>query len=755
MGHLRMAAWLASGALGAALLAAPVLGQDQVRFDHDAVVRATIRNGWDLQLMRSLSDDPWSEGEGVGPVDYRVARESLTTMDAAGIAYRVLIPNVQLLIEAERARLAGAAQGRAWFDDYKTYDQISAYADTLVALNPQVAQRVTVGSSLEGRSIFAIKIGKATGGTKPGVIFNGCQHAREWISPMTNMFIADALVRGYGTDARITGLLDTADVYVVPIVNPDGYVYTWSTNRLWRKNRRNNGDGTFGVDLNRNWGYQWGGEGASTSTSSDTYRGTGPFSEPETAALSAFIAARPSLVSHIDFHSYSELILSPWGYTSALPSNHARFVELNTGMQDAIRNVHGLTYTAGPTYTTIYPASGVSSDWTAGARGMLGWGIELRDTGTNGFVLPPDQIVPTGEENLAAVLYLIEQTTAPMTIGFPSGRPVNVQAGAPTPIEVSLSSGTQTYQGGTGKLYYRFGVGGAYVPINLTLVSGSTYRATIPGAACGATLSYYVEASTTAATVVRSPSNAPASVYAAGVQSTLFADGFETNQGWVVGSAQDNASTGVWVRADPVGTAAQPEDDHTASGTQCWVTGQGAVGGGIGDNDVDGGQTTLTSPALGLAGQSDAVISYWRWYSNNQGSNPSSDTFLVDVSANGSTGWVRVETVGPSGAEASGGWYAHQFRVGDFVTPTGATRVRFIAQDQGGGSIVEAALDDFAVALVCPPCPGDWNGDGTADDFDYFDFLNAFFAGEADFNGDTTTDDFDFFDFLNVLNAAC
>ena len=136
---------------------------------------------------------------------------------------------------------------------------------------------------------------------------------------MTGMFLADRLVESADTDPRVHALLSRAEIFVIPVVNPDGYFFTWSdsANRLWRKNRRNNGDGTFGVDNNRNWGYEWGGAGASTQTSSETYRGTGPFSEPETAAMRDFFNARPNIVSNIDFHSYSQLVLSPWAYTVA------------------------------------------------------------------------------------------------------------------------------------------------------------------------------------------------------------------------------------------------------------------------------------------------------------------------------------------------------------------------------------------------------------------------------------------------------
>jgi hypothetical protein len=177
----------------------------------------------------------------------------------------------------------------------------------------------------------------------------------------------------------------------------------------------------------------------------------------------------------------------------------------------------------------------------------------------------------------------------------------------------------------------------------------------------------------------------------------------ETDEGWLVGALDDTATTGIWERVNPVGTEAQPEDDHTLLGVTCFVTGQGAVGGGLGDNDVDGGKTTLVSPVLDLSGLSDPAIGYWRWYSNDKGAAPGADVFQVDISNDDGASWTPVETVGPSGPETVGGWLYHSVPVSDFVTPTAQVRLRFIAEDAGSGSVVEAAVDDVLV-IDCVDC---------------------------------------------------
>ena len=155
---------------------------------------------------------------------------------------------------------------------------------------------------------------------------------------------------------------------------------------------------------------------------------------------------------------------------------------------------------------------------------------------------------------------------------------------------------------------------------------------------------------------------------------------------------------GTYVSAIPV----QPEDDHTADpGITCYVTGQ-SLGGSAGASDVDGGKTTLLTPLLDLSAANDAIISYWRWYTNDEGAAASTDVFTVDVTDDDGDNWINVETVGPVGPEASGEWFYHEFRLSAFVDPTAQVRVRFVASDEGAASLVDAAVDDFTVsALVC------------------------------------------------------
>ncbi|MCC7015268.1 MAG: choice-of-anchor B family protein [Planctomycetes bacterium] len=251
---------------------------------------------------------------------------------------------------------------------------------------------------------------------------------------------------------------------------------------------------------------------------------------------------------------------------------------------------------------------------------------------------------------------------------------------------------------GSERLNYDAGAGTVSVP--LANLGNGNYDVSFPALNCGSTVSWYLSAqSTNGLTWTYPESGAAAPVestvaYASTITTQL---DMETASGWTSGDTGDNATSGQWTRVDPNGTAAQPEDDHSVTGGVCWVTGNAAAGASVGTADVDGGTTTLKTAVYDLTGYSDPVIGYWRWYSNNQ-NGVVDDTFYVQVSNGGL--WNTVETVGPSSAEAQGGWYYHEFHVNQFVAPSATVQVRFRASDLGTGSIVEAAIDDFVIRNV-------------------------------------------------------
>jgi len=373
-----------------------------VHFHDHKVIQVKITSQLQREIIAVLGADVWShESELViGANDIMVNSAQEEIIKNMGVEYEVSINDVEeLLSNARNTRARLASQPLAsWYDTYHNLDEIRAHYLALVSAYPSLSSfNASIGSSIEGRTLFAVKIGSPTATKK--IYFEGGQHAREWIGHATTAYIAEQLLTTYATDPNTKLLLDNIQFVIVPIVNPDGYVFTWASNRLWRKNRRANTGGSYGVDLNRNWDDHWGGDGSSRIPSSDTYHGTAPFSEPETKAASNYYIANGPYVGAIDYHSYSQLILRPYGWTTQPPPNEALAKLVGDGIRDTILSVHNISYTSEPSWQ-LYYTSGTAQDWFyAAGKAPLAYTIELRDTGRYGFELPPDQIIPTGQEN--------------------------------------------------------------------------------------------------------------------------------------------------------------------------------------------------------------------------------------------------------------------------------------------------------------------------------------------------------------------
>jgi len=352
-------------------------------------------------LVLDVARDVWSESTLADPLVVVIDDEGRKTLRASGIATQTVVEDIDAAAAAERARLDSPQARRPgdFFSEYRRFEAIDGYLDRLDAVQPDLTQIEPLGTSVEGRPIRALRISNAALDA-PAYVINGGQHAREWISVATTTCIADRLVRGYGSNAEITALLDEMQVYVVPVVNPDGYEYTWDRDRYWRKNRRDE----HGVDLNRNFPVAFGRKGSSDQPASPIYRGTHPFSEPESQALRGLLRRVPVSL-HIDYHSFSQLVLHPWSHTAEPAADRGRLAALADAMASAIYATHGKRYKV-IDGAKLYPASGTLMDWVYGEREAASFVVELRPARGDGFVLPPEQIVPTCEESLAATLAL-------------------------------------------------------------------------------------------------------------------------------------------------------------------------------------------------------------------------------------------------------------------------------------------------------------------------------------------------------------
>jgi hypothetical protein len=379
------------------------------------VVRVPVDAPEDVSRLSEVGD-LWSE---------HVSDSAVVRVDRAELAaigpHEVLIPDVQ---QAVRASFATGTGTPSFWDDWRDLDEIEQHLQELDGLSDEAAL-VVIGTSLEGRDILALEISRpGAPADRLGVLISGTQHAREWVAASTTLWMAEHLVLGSGLDPEVDALLDQWRFVLVPVANPDGYDYTWTTDRMWRKNRRDNGDGSYGVDLNRNWDLAWGSVGASGAGSSENYEGSAPFSEPETAALSAYLASRPQIGMYLDLHSFGQLVLHPFGFTSVLAADDAALAAAGAEAALQMGALGGATWNAGPFYTRLYPASGVALDWAYVRHGANAWLLELPDRGQYGFLLPADQIVGVAEETWAGMVALtaaarprLHLELSPMTAG--------------------------------------------------------------------------------------------------------------------------------------------------------------------------------------------------------------------------------------------------------------------------------------------------------------------------------------------------
>ena len=314
-------------------------------------------------------------------------------------------------------------------------------------------------------------------------------------------------------------------------------------------------------------------------------------------------------------------------------------------------------------------------------------------------------------------------------------------------MRVLINDVTTTHVAGSERIHYRRGNSGAFHAEPLGHgAAPNEFIATLPGGICGQ-VQYYLSVQGTDGTTYAYPPSAPATPFfiasTGGVLSqSLLSDDFESDQGWTESFTQigTRAVSGQWVRGEPIGTAAQPEGDSTSdAGASCYFTGQGTVGGGVGQADIDNATVYLESPTFSLVGASDGHVRYWLWYTNDAGAAPNADSFRVDASSNGGATWATVETVGPS-TPMPHAWYQHDLDLS--ATPglafTSAMKIRFVAEDAGTGSVVEAAVDDVQISRVTCPCPADVDDgsgagvpDGAVEIGDLLYYIGRYEAGDA------------------------
>ncbi|KAF2363215.1 Carboxypeptidase activation peptide [Trinorchestia longiramus] len=342
-------------------------------------------------------------------------RQVKEVFDDVQLRYNVVIDDLQKEIEMENVNDGFLLDNRfghpmTW-QQYHSFEDMAHYMYYLEQTFPRNVQVLNIGSSFEGRDLLVAKVSTAEFGntSRPAIWIDGGLHAREWISPAVVSYFLQRLVELPGS---YSPLVDTFDWYIMPMVNPDGYEYSRSHDRLWRKTRSKTPESPcYGVDANRNFGFKWNTGGTSGNPCSDTYRGAAPFSELETRALRDFLQEHKQEIEvYLSIHSYKQLWMYPWGYTKAPLSSPAN-AHVATVATDAI-NVFAHTdeYQHGRMADQLYVTSGSSNDYAYGALGIpYSFALELRDRGEHGFLLPRDQIEPTAEETSIGLFAMAQQ----------------------------------------------------------------------------------------------------------------------------------------------------------------------------------------------------------------------------------------------------------------------------------------------------------------------------------------------------------
>jgi hypothetical protein len=723
---LSLASLLVLGPITTAQDAPSARGDDPTHAPTHALVHVVLDGPADARALAGLGVDLHC-GASVVSEDGRTLQVVIPTavldaLEGTGLAHRVVVEDLGAQIQARLATQAPAPDapappggpnlvppfGQGSLAGMYTWSEVESVLDQLTSAHPAITtDKVSLGSTSEGRPIWMIKISDNpdVDENEPEVRVDAMHHAREPQSMMSTIWFVSWLLEGYGTDPLATYLVDEREIYVIPVVNPDGYVHNEVTEPggggLWRKNRFDNGDGTTGIDLNRNYPYEWGYDdfGSSPFTDSITYRGSAPASELETQHMLAFIGQR-DFVAALSNHSASNVWLRPWGYEGTAPlPNQAAYDEIgDAATPDGWPHDTGLA-------TLGYPANGVTNDTDQGTHGIMSWTPEIGASG-DGFWPDLDRIIPLAEEVMPGMAATVAAAGAWLRVldvteaeegdgdGF-------VEAGETLAVSVDLRNS---------------GLAGTGTLVDLALSSSSPFATVTTGAASlpamasfssadnhGNPLRLTVDAGTPAGTVIdyeltvtaEGYGQVLAGTFVAGKSRPFLVDDVEVDLGWQAGVTGDTATTGVWERGDPIGISngtgeLQPEDDHTTGGTQAFLTGNGSTS--AGGDDVDDGHTTLISPAFDLSGTGPATLSYARYYALQS---VFDDQFEVSISNDDGQAWTALETLTTN----ENTWQTPSFVVSDVLPQTDRMRLRFVAGDDPNNSLVEALVDDLRIDL--------------------------------------------------------
>lgn len=659
----------------------------------------------------------WSAGvdyEGVtgkigGLMEFVIGPEERTELDRAGIIYEVVIPDLASFYEERLSLPLERPEGFGYgsMGGFYTYAEVVQQLDSMRLLFPNlISPKQSIGSTVELRTIWAVKISdnpEVVEPSEPEVLYTALHHAREPQGMMTILYYMWWLLENYDAHPEATYLVNNRQMWFIPVVNPDGFVYNQTTNPsgggMWRKNRRSNPGGSFGVDLNRNYGpyYMWNASngGSSTSPTSDTYRGTAEFSEPETQTIDAFLRAR-NIKTCFNYHTYGNYVIYPFGYLSRENSDSLTYRDWTYDMTTVGR------YTNGTDQQTVnYSTRGNSDDYMFGDTTKPVTYTMTPEVGISGFWPSSSQIFPLAIENLHSNKHL-----AYFAGHFPKLKSFSIREADSTG---SLIAGENF---SVGVLLRNIGLGDA---TNLTVTVSADVS--------------WIEFPAGPAVITSFPSRTDSWVEIQGLVSAT-APGTSRFNFFVTCTDNDGFSKRDTVTAY-IGKLVTLFSDNATNGTTNWLTGQGwgttslayspplaFTDSPSGSYAVNANNALTMSTGVGLTGVQFAQLRFWaRWAIE-----PTWDFATVELSTNNGSSWVMLRAPlsrpgsGRSGSKQPAGSYGF-----DSYTP-GLTwveqaidltpfvgqiiKLRFVMQADNGDQRDGIYLDDIRIlGFTVPPPP--------------------------------------------------